>query len=187
MAENAGEIARAGCPRRSHLMYEQFIRLAPWAVTHPHQSTMKTAPDARNRCVAMPSAPTSNPLQQRFFRIDVNADRVISVWFTVTGAASSFSPFHTMLAAAGGRDGKLSPARRSAPRWGGQHTAGSSRRRAGGCGWQPAAPLAARLTLCGARNRFTPLLARKRPRTSLPDELSSALIALGGRPGHHRQ
>ena len=187
VAENVDEIAwvRTLYPNaRSYLsVYEQFGLLRPRAV-YAHCIHV----DAHDRALlhgtgtAAAVCPTSNLFLGSGFFDYVNADRAGFLYGLASdvGGGTSFSPFHTMLAAyTVGREGQTKPGVSLGPQqlwW--QHTAGAAR--ALGLG----GVVGNLLPGCEAdfvvlNPSATPLLARKTAQAASLDEMLFALIVLG--------
>ena len=187
VAENVDEIAwvRTLYPNaRSYLsVYEQFGLLRPRAV-YAHCIHMDANDRAllRDTGTAAAVCPTSNLFLGSGFFDYVNADRAGFLYGLASdvGGGTSFSPFHTMLAAyTVGREGQTKPGVSLGPQqlwW--QHTAGAAR--ALGLG----GVVGNLLPGCEAdfvvlNPRATPLLARKTAQAASLDEMLFALIVLG--------
>ena len=187
VAENAGEIAwvRQLYPKaRSYLsVYEQFGLLRPRAV-YAHCIHIDDEDRALMRATGAAAAvsPTSNLFLGSGFFDYVNADRVSFLYGLASdvGGGTSFSPFHTMLAAYYvGREGQTKPGVSLSPQllwW--QHTAGAAQ----ALGLEGV--VGNLLPGCEAdfvvlNPQATPLLARKTARAASLDELLFALIVLG--------
>jgi guanine deaminase len=187
VAENLDEIAwvkRLYPQARSYLsVYEQFGLLRPKAV-YAHCIHIDDEDRALLRSTSTVAAvcPTSNLFLGSGFFDYAAADRTGHLYGLASdvGGGTSFSPFHTMLAAYYvGREGGTKPGMSLTPQqlwW--QHTAGAAQ----------ALGLAGMVgnLLPGCEADFvilnpqaTPLLARKTARADTLDELLFALIALG--------
>jgi guanine deaminase len=131
--------------------------------------TMRPRPDARTGAAAAVS-PTSNLfLGSGFFDYE-GAERIGFRYGLASdvGGGTSFSPFHTMLAAYYvGREGQTKPGLSSARRRCGGSTPQVRRRRWGWTAWWATCSRAARPILWCSTPKATPLLARKtrRPQT----------------------
>ena len=187
VAENAGEIAwvRQLYPKaRSYLsVYQQFGLLRPRAV-YAHCIHIDDEDRALMRATGAAAAvsPTSNLFLGSGFFDYVNADRAGFLYGLASdvGGGTSFSPFHTMLAAYYvGREGQTKPGVSLSPQqlwW--QHTAGAAQ----ALGLEGV--VGNLLPGCEAdfvvlNPQATPLLARKTARAASLDELLFALIVLG--------
>ena len=187
VAENAGEIAwvRQLYPQaRSYLsVYEQFGLLRPRAV-YAHCIHIDDEDRALMRATGTAAAvsPTSNLFLGSGFFDYVSADRVGFAYGLASdvGGGTSFSPFHTMLAAYYvGREGQTKPGVSLSPQqlwW--QHTAGAAQ----ALGLEGV--VGNLLPGCEAdfvvlNPQATPLLTRKTGQAGSLDELLFALIVLG--------
>jgi guanine deaminase len=187
VAENVDEIAwvkQLYPAARSYLsVYEQFGLLRPRAVyAHCIHIDDEDRALMRDTGTAAAVSPTSNLfLGSGFFDYGA-ADRAGHLYGLASdvGGGTSFSPFHTMLAAYYvGREGATKPGLSLSPQqlwW--QHTAGAAR--AMGLG----GVVGNLLPGCEAdfvilNLQATPLLARKTERANSLDELLFALITLG--------
>ena len=187
VAENLDEIAwvRALYPAaRSYLsVYEQFGLLRPRAV-YAHcihiDDTDRTL--LRDLGAAAAVSPTSNLFLGSGFFDYVNAERAGFLYGLASdvGGGTSFSPFHTMLAAyTVGREGQTKPGVSLKPQqlwW--QHTAGAAR------ALGLSGVVGNLLPGCEAdfvllNPQATPLLARKTAQAANLDELLFSLIVLG--------
>ena len=187
VAENLDEIAwvKSLYPHaRSYLsVYEQFGLLRPRAVyAHCIHIDAHDRALLRDSGTAAAVSPTSNLFLGSGFFDYVNADRNGFLYGLASdvGGGTSFSPFHTMLAAYYvGREGQTKPGISLKPQqlwW--QHTAGAAR----ALGLNGV--VGNLLPGCEAdfvviNPRATPLLARKTAQASDLDELLFALIVLG--------
>ena len=187
VAENAGEIAwvRKLYPEaRSYLsVYEQFGLLRPRAV-YAHCIHIDDEDRALMRATGAAAAvsPTSNLFLGSGFFDYVHADRTGFLYGLASdvGGGTSFSPFHTMLAAYYvGREGQTKPGVSLSPQqlwW--QHTAGAAQ----ALGLEGV--VGNLLPGCEAdfvvlNPQATPLLARKTTQAGNLDELLFVLIVLG--------
>jgi guanine deaminase len=187
VAENKDEIAwvrRLYPDARSYLsVYERFGLLRPRAVyAHCIHIDDEDRALMRETGTAAAVSPTSNLfLGSGFFDYE-GADRVGHLYGLASdvGGGTSFSPFHTMLAAYYvGREGQTKPGLSLAPQqlwW--QHTAGAAR----ALGLEGV--VGNLLPGCEAdfvvlNPKATPLLARKTAHAAGLDELLFALIVLG--------
>ena len=187
VAENKDEIAWAKQlypTARSYLsVYEQFGLLRPRAV-YAHCIHIDNEDRALMRATATAAAvsPTSNLFLGSGFFDYAGADRVGHLYGLASdvGGGTSFSPFHTMLAAYYvGREGQTKPGLSLSPQqlwW--QHTAGAAQ----ALGLEGV--VGNLLPGCEAdfvilNPKATPLLARKTQRAGSLDELLFALIVLG--------
>jgi guanine deaminase len=187
VAENVDEIAwvkQLYPAARSYLsVYEQFGLLRPRAVyAHCIHIDDEDRALMRDTGTAAAVSPTSNLFLGSGFFDYVAADRAGHLYGLASdvGGGTSFSPFHTMLAAYYvGREGATKPGLSLSPQqlwW--QHTAGAAR--AMGLG----GVVGNLLPGCEAdfvilNLQATPLLARKTERANSLDELLFALITLG--------
>ena len=187
VAENTGEIAwvRKLYPEaRSYLsVYEQFGLLRPRAV-YAHCIHIDDEDRALMRATGAAAAvsPTSNLFLGSGFFDYVHADRTGFLYGLASdvGGGTSFSPFHTMLAAYYvGREGQTKPGVSLSPQqlwW--QHTTGAAQ----ALGLEGV--VGNLLPGCEAdfvvlNPQATPLLARKTTQAGNLDELLFALIVLG--------
>ena len=187
VAENLSEIAwvqQLYPEARSYLsVYEQFGLLRPRAV-YAHCIHIDDEDRALMRATGAAAAvsPTSNLFLGSGFFDYINADRAGFLYGLASdvGGGTSFSPFHTMLAAYYvGREGQTKPGVSLSPQqlwW--QHTAGAAQ--ALGLG----GVVGNLLPGCEAdfvvlNPQATPLLARKTAQVASLDELLFALIVLG--------
>jgi guanine deaminase len=187
VAENAGEVAwvRQLYPRaRSYLsVYEQFGLLRPRAV-YAHCIHIDNEDRALMRATGAAAAvsPTSNLFLGSGFFDYVNADRVgfLHGLASDVGGGTSFSPFHTMLAAYYvGREGQTKPGVSLSPQqlwW--QHTAGAAQA-LGLDGVVGNLLVGCEADFVVLNPQATPLLARKTAQAASLDELLFALIVLG--------
>ena len=187
VAENADEIAwvRALYPQaRSYLsVYEQFGLLRPRAVyAHCIHIDDEDRALMRSQGAAAAVSPTSNLFLGSGFFDYVSADRTGFLYGLASdvGGGTSFSPFHTMLAAYYvGREGQTKAGVSLKPQhlwW--QHTAGAAR----ALGLEGV--VGNLLPGCEAdfvvlNLQATPLMARKTAQAGNLDELLFALIVLG--------
>ena len=187
VAENVDEMAwvRSLYPAaRSYLsVYEQFGLLRPRAVyAHCIHIDAHDRALLRDSGTAAAVSPTSNLFLGSGFFDYVNADRSGFLYGLASdvGGGTSFSPFHTMLAAyTVGREGQTKPGVSLKPQqlwW--QHTAGAAR----ALGLNGV--VGNLLPGCEAdfvviNPQATPLLARKTAQANSLDELLFALIVLG--------
>ena len=187
VAENKDEVAwvRALYPQaRSYLsVYEQFGLLRPRAVyAHCIHIDDEDRALMRSTGAATAVSPTSNLFLGSGFFDYAGADRVGFLYGLASdvGGGTSFSPFHTMLAAYYvGREGQTKPGVSLKPQqlwW--QHTAGAAR----ALGLEGV--VGNLLPGCEAdfvvlNPQATPLLARKTAQAGNLDELLFALIVLG--------
>ena len=187
VAENVDEMAwvRSLYPAaRSYLsVYEQFGLLRPRAVyAHCIHIDAHDRALLRDSGTAAAVSPTSNLFLGSGFFDYVNADRSGFLYGLASdvGGGTSFSPFHTMLAAyTVGREGQTKPGVSLTPQqlwW--QHTAGAAR----ALGLNGV--VGNLLPGCEAdfvviNPQATPLLARKTAQANSLDELLFALIVLG--------
>ena len=187
VAENRDEVAWVGRlypEARSYLsVYEQFGLLRPRAVyAHCIQFDDEDRALMRAKGAAAAVCPTSNLfLGSGFFDYEA-ADRIGFSYGLASdvGGGTSFSPFHTMLAAYYvGREGQTKPGVSLSPQnlwW--QHTAGAARALGleGVVGnLQPGCEA----DFVVINPQATPLLARKTAQAGSLDELLFALIVLG--------
>ncbi len=187
VAENVDEIAwvkQLYPSARSYLsVYEQFGLLRPRAV-YAHCIHIDDEDRALMRATGTSAAvsPTSNLFLGSGFFDYAGADRVGHLYGLASdvGGGTSFSPFHTMLAAYYvGREGQTKPGLSLSPQqlwW--QHTAGAAQ------ALGLAGVVGNLIPGCEAdfivlNPKATPLLARKTARASNLDELLFALIVLG--------
>ncbi len=187
VAENKDEIAwvkQLYPAARSYLsVYEQFGLLRPRAV-YAHCIHIGDEDRALMRATGTAAAvsPTSNLFLGSGFFDYLGADRVGHLYGLASdvGGGTSFSPFHTMLAAYYvGREGQTKPGLSLTPQqlwW--QHTAGAAQ----ALGLEGV--VGNLLPGCEAdfvvlKPKATPLLARKTARAGTLDELLFALIVLG--------
>ena len=187
VAENADEIAwvqRLYPQARSYLsVYEQFGLLRPKAVyAHCIHIDDEDRALLRSTGTAAAVCPTSNLFLGSGFFDYASADRVGHLYGLASdvGGGTSFSPFHTMLAAYYvGREGQTKPGLSLTPQqlwW--QHTAGAAE----ALGLEGV--VGNLLPGCEAdfvilNPKATPLLARRTARAASLDELLFALIVLG--------
>ena len=187
VAENVDEIAwvRTLYPNaRSYLsVYEQFGLLRPRAVyAHCIHIDAHDRALLRDTGTAAAVCPTSNLFLGSGFFDYVNADRAGFLYGLASdvGGGTSFSPFHTMLAAyTVGREGQTKPGVSLGPQqlwW--QHTAGAARALGlGGVVGNLLPRCEAEFVLLNPQ--ATPLLARKTAQAASLDEMLFALIVLG--------
>ncbi len=187
VAENIDEIAwvkQLYPAARSYLsVYEQFGLLRPRAVyAHCIHIDDEDRALMRSTGTAAAVSPTSNLFLGSGFFDYAGADRVGHLYGLASdvGGGTSFSPFHTMLAAYYvGREGATKPGLSLSPQqlwW--QHTAGAAQ------ALGLAGAVGNLLPGCEAdfvvlNPKATPLLARKTARAGSLDELLFALIVLG--------
>ena len=187
VAENADEIAwvkQLYPEARSYLgVYEQFGLLRPRAV-YAHCIHLDDNDRALMRATGTAAAvcPTSNLfLGSGFFDYSA-ADRTGHLYGLASdvGGGTSFSPFHTMLAAYYvGREGRIKSGMSLAPQqlwW--QHTAGAAAA-LGLAGVVGNLQVGCEADFVILNPQATPLLARKTARAASLDELLFALIVLG--------
>lgn len=187
VAENVDEIAwvRTLYPNAlSYLsVYEQFGLLRPRAVyAHCIHIDAHDRALLRDTGTAAAVCPTSNLFLGSGFFDYVNADRAGFLYGLASdvGGGTSFSPFHTMLAAyTVGREGQTKPGLSLGPQqlwW--QHTAGAARALGlGGVVGNLLPGCEADFVLLNPQ--ATPLLARKTAQAASLDEMLFALIVLG--------
>ena len=187
VAENADEIAwvqRLYPAARSYLsVYEQFGLLRPKAV-YAHCIHLDNDDRALMAATGTVAAvcPTSNLFLGSGFFDYLAADRVGHLYGLASdvGGGTSFSPFHTMLAAYYvGREGRAKPGISLTPQhlwW--QHTAGAAAA-LGLAGVVGSLQVGSEADFVVLNPQATPLLARKTARAQTLDELLFALIALG--------
>ena len=187
VAENIDEIAwvRSLYPAaRSYLsVYEQFGLLRPRAVyahcIHIDDHDRALLRDTRTAAAV---SPTSNLFLGSGFFDYVNAERSGFLYGLASdvGGGTSFSPFHTMLAAyTVGREGQTKPGVSLSPQqlwW--QHTAGAARA-LGLTGVVGNLLPGCEADFVVINPQATPLLARKTAQASNLDELLFGLIVLG--------
>ena len=187
VAENVDEIAwvkRLYPKARSYLnVYEQFGLLRPKAVyAHCIHIDDEDRALLRSTSTAAAVCPTSNLFLGSGFFDYVAADRTGHLYGLASdvGGGTSFSPFHTMLAAYYvGREGQTKPGLSLTPQqlwW--QHTAGAARA-LGLEGVVGNLQSGCEADFVILNPQATPLLARKTARANTLDELLFALIALG--------
>ncbi len=187
VAENLDEVAwvRQLYPEaRSYLgVYEDFGLLRPRAVyAHCIHFDDEDRALMRSTGAAAAVSPTSNLFLGSGFFDYAGADRVGFLYGLASdvGGGTSFSPFHTMLAAYYvGREGQTKPGVSLSPRqlwW--QHTAGAARA-LGLVGVVGNLLPGCEADFVVLNPAATPLLARKTAQASSLDELLFALIVLG--------
>ena len=187
VAENLDEIAwvkRLYPAARSYLsVYEQFGLLRPKAVyAHCIHFDDEDRALMRSTGTAAAICPTSNLFLGSGFFDYAKADDAgfLHGLASDVGGGTSFSPFHTMLAAYYvGREGATKPGLSLTPQqlwW--QHTAGAAQA-LGLAGVVGNLQLGCEADFIIMNPQATPLLARKTKRAETLDELLFALIALG--------